>query len=245
LDADSETWGHDGGPTLGIVLGCGDVDGDGLQEALTGLGATDLLIALEWPLPASSADAQSLIPQGSEAVYEARVDVQDFDGSGSPDVVLDISYANPGVVSGIIQPATANLAPEDAPIQFHFSTTANWRPTLATAGDVNGDGHKDIVGGDVTSGDGRGVAWILLGPISAGTYTIDDADGTFSGSEPDADCDAGPNCVNYGSWVGKNVNSIGDVNLDGYDDIAIAAPHHSPDPTLHGPGVVYLFFGGE
>jgi len=245
-NVDFETWGHEAG-TLGLSLGCVDIDGDGDEELLAGTSGNVLLWVLDWPLATTTADAGVFVSQGENAGGETVIrGPADLFGDGKADILLDVRYMSGGdLIAAVVDSDDAGSTVNAAAVTIRTEEPPNTRPPADFAGDLNSDGKQDIVVGDSTYGDGRGISWILLGPISAGAYTIDDADGTFQGTEPDTDCDAGPNCVNYGSWVGKNVNGIGDVNLDGYDDIAIAAPHHSPDPTLHGPGVVYLFFGGE
>ncbi len=101
---------------------------------------------------------------------------------------------------------------------------------LAMAGDVNGDGYDDVLIGasdfsGVVSKGGR--AYLYLGspaglePVAAWTY-----DGVASSDN-----------------LGEDVVGAGDLNGDGYGDVAVSAP----DGELGGPsdeGLVYVFRGG-
>ncbi len=103
-----------------------------------------------------------------------------------------------------------------------FEGAANERIGLwvAAAGDVNGDGAPDLVfGGDHWMGDGKGIAYICFGGDST---------------------DAVPDVILPG--FGWSVAGVGDVNGDGYDDVAVGQPMLGSTTE---PGNIYLYYGGN
>ena len=101
---------------------------------------------------------------------------------------------------------------------------------LASAGDVDGDGHDDLLVGapeaDVTSSGLEGAAWLVLGPVS-GTEMLSDADARLDGDDFAA--------------AGTSLASAGDMDGDGFGDFMIGAPSDSADGTW--AGTAYLIYG--
>ena len=99
-----------------------------------------------------------------------------------------------------------------------------------TAGDVNGDGLADIIGGAFRRGTGAaGAAYLYFGSAS----TISSApDWLFACQYPGANC-------------GFAVASAGDVNADGLDDLIVGANYQAANQSgdLSQPGRAYLFYG--
>jgi hypothetical protein len=96
----------------------------------------------------------------------------------------------------------------------------------ASAGDVNGDGYSDLSVGCVScdvGGPDTGAAWVWHGSASG------------LGSTPD--------------WVGSGANgydmygtvaAAGDVNGDGFSDLAVGAQHYANGTSWEGAAYVYL-----
>jgi hypothetical protein len=123
-------------------------------------------------------------------------------------------------------PITIDLSMADAqlngPASFVYAGES-----LSGAGDVDGDGHDDLLIGAPFADDGAhwsGVAYLILGPVT-GTHDLDlRADATFVG-EADSD------------HVGTSVSGAGDVDSDGHDDILVGSPYGAPE------GAGYLVLG--
>lgn len=88
--------------------------------------------------------------------------------------------------------------------------------SVAPAGDVNGDGYRDLLIGapyaGPVSGKGQGRAYLFLGrPTSewpTGHISVVDADASFLGPKP-------------ATMAARQLYAAGDVNGDGYDDFLI------------------------
>jgi hypothetical protein len=81
--------------------------------------------------------------------------------------------------------------------------------SVSSVGDVNGDDQADFATGGWYYDAGKGAVWLYYGPMASGTFEPDDvADAILEGSDMYGD---------FG-WV---VDSAGDVNADGFDDVLV------------------------
>ena len=122
----------------------------------------------------------------------------------------------------------------DASLAFLGEKANDWSGySVAPAGDVNGDGYRDLLIGAPYAGDvdgkGQGKAYLLLGrPTSewpTGHIDLADADASFLGIKPAA-------------MAARQVYTAGDVNADGYDDFLITCWM-----CRGSKGTAYLFLG--
>jgi len=98
--------------------------------------------------------------------------------------------------------------------------------SVASAGDVNGDGFGDIIIGayqNDAGGTNAGRVYIYFG----GPVVDDIADVVFTGTIPN-------------NFFGYVVTGAGDVNGDGYDDVIAAAPAYNSFA-----GIAYIYYGGS
>ncbi len=152
------------------------------------------------------------IPFGS-AIQRAG----DIDGDGFVDVVM----MNEDGVS-ILFGSPSGLGSRSAQYVPSIVGPGSY-PVADGAGDVNGDGYSDlIVGRGDRSPSG---AWIYLGGSNG------------LAASPSVHLGAPPGTPNFGSTVG----GLGDVNADGFADVAVGAP---PQMSGDGSNLLFLYLGG-
>ncbi|MCB9689085.1 MAG: FG-GAP repeat protein [Alphaproteobacteria bacterium] len=106
---------------------------------------------------------------------------------------------------------------------------ATYGVSVASAGDVNGDGYDDVVIGAANVNQ-RGVAYVYLGSASGLRATHDVR---LRGDQA-------------GAYFGGSVAGAGDVNGDGYDDVVVGARFFTNDGGSHtqqDEGAIFLFLG--
>ncbi len=143
----------------------------------------------------------------------------DVNGDGIPDIIIGAPNYNSGTgrvyiyYGGKTIHDTANviLTGNIAGDAFGWS--------VASAGDVNGDGYADVIVGTFSFNSVPGRAYIFYG----GKHMNDTADVILNGEAPKDD-------------FGSSVSGAGDVNKDGYADVIVGA---------WGSGRAYIFYGGK
>ena len=111
---------------------------------------------------------------------------------------------------------------------------------VSSSGDINGDGHADLLIGasryPMYSGKGRSYL-VFGGPGvgSSGIIALSTLNGT-NGFKLDGE--------NTGDFSSRSVNIVGDINNDGYADLLIGSPGYPASGGLNGKGRGYVVFGG-
>ena len=177
-------------------------------------------------------------------------DAGDVDNDGFDDFIVGAVGANPalanqgsaylvfGKASGFgAQLQLANLGLLGGADGFQLvGETAQSRlgSSVASAGDVNGDGFDDLVVGGIGFDSSTGVAYVVFGDDKA-NFAAEIALGTLPATAGyqinfEADYDRG----------GNSVSSAGDINGDGFDDLIVGA-YGFPGNTFL--GTAYVVFG--
>ncbi len=222
------------------VAAAGDVDGDGLADLFVGAPARDetfidqgrghvFLGSASAPLagPAWSLDGASAGERFGAAAAAADVDADGFD---------DLVVGAPGFSGGEAGEGAAFLfagSPGGPALLPSWSfepdvAGASFGAALGRAGDVDADGHADLIAGapDLASGGvAPGGVWLFLGASSG-----------LSGA-PAWTAVGGEDLGAFGS----SVACAGDVDGDGHSDLLVGAPRE--DGSVLDGGRVHLFLG--
>ncbi len=157
----------------------------------------------------------------------------DVDGDGFSDVIVGAPWYDGGSFfegcARVYMGSSAGLSTSSAWHNESNQQNAFFGWSVATAGDVNGDGYDDIIiGAKFYDGDlaDCGRAYVYYGSEDG---IIGSADWIEEGEQVGAD-------------FGVSVATAGDVNGDGYDDVIIGADLH--DFSLSQDGMAYVFHGG-
>lgn len=175
----------------------------------------------------------------------------DLNGDGYDDVLIGAAYADPlgrtdaGVVYVVFGDpnlstlGSLDLSTLDGTTGFVlYGAQANDRAgrAISSAGDVNGDGYDDILVGTVPVDPDAtpSAVWLIYGGETVG-----------QGGSVDLAClDAAAGVAIVGDAIdGVAISGAGDLNGDGYDDLAIGVPLASPDGVSYA-GATYLLWGG-
>ena len=226
------TWSYDTGlmlPALGPALdGGGDVNGDGFDDIVAGFphfdGGAGKVVLFH-----GSPTGPGVLPDWEEsgaAGQRLGLDVAfagDVDSDGYDDLlVCDRSPSNTDRVS-LYRGSPAGLRPATSWTYDVPDAVCEFGEPLDGAGDLNGDGYDDVAIGERNRdhSESTGVVLIFLGSE------------TGLGSEPDA-------LLLGDDEFGYAVSAMGDVNADGFADLAVGAPGTGPED---GPGRAHVFYG--
>jgi len=236
------------GANLGSsVSDAGDVNGDGYADVIVGApvyGLLDYGAAFIFSGSASGiADGNSataateLVSDESSSGMGPVSGAGDVNGDGYADVIVGApayglldngaAFVFLGSAAGIADgdPTTA------AARLISGESGANLGSHVAGAGDVNGDGHADVIVGAPAHGplDG-GAAFIFVGGASA----IDDGTPGTAATLLESD--------QIDAYLGYSVSGAGDVNADGYADVIVGAAWY--DAGESDEGAAFVFLGG-
>jgi hypothetical protein len=216
--ADPNPGGHD---FWGNSLAAGDFDGDGKTDLAVG-SSSSYVYVLRGGITSSGKAAKATgtvhVPiQGSSHTGAVDLTAGDVNGDGKTDLVVD-GYATSSTgpnVNYLLYGGTSGLS---------ASSELKLSPGLVTAiGDINGDGYGDMVIGE--SWDSG-----ISGAVTGGKVAIRYGSASGPGGESDVSQNTGavPGSSEKGDAFGWDI-SLGDINGDGYADLAIGAPGEDID----------------
>jgi len=223
------------------IASAGDVNDDGYDDVIVGAPWASYPEGHEGRAYVFYGSATGL-PETANWIKESNVpwtgfgssvaSAGDVNGDGYDDVVIGQDHmSNPEEAEGraYVYLGSANgLAPMPAWQYENNHADSQLGESVASAGDVNGDGYSDVIIGGFrySNPDPReGVAYLFLGSASGlALAPAWSAEGNQAYAE-----------------YGQSVASAGDVNEDGYDDVLVGAPWYSNGENFEGR--VFLYFG--
>lgn len=246
------------GDRLGFsTSNAGDVNGDSYDDFIIGatqdysggtaVGRAYVFFGRTGPLPlAVSASAADITLIGEAAGYFFGLSVSgagDVNSDGFDDMLVGAPQSETSGTGGRAYiflggsgPFPKSILASDADVIFSGESTGDiFGVSSSCAGDINADGHADVVVGasfNDAGGSNAGRAYVFFGGNGAfpSIMAAADADIIFTGELANG-------------WFGSIVSGVADVNCDGaYDLLVSATPWDFASPN--DSGHAFLFLGG-
>ena len=232
------------------IAAMGDVDGDGYDDFVVGAADDDSNAAtgtpaaylIHGPAEISTIDEAVLLlePSGAlECLGSSLSPFADVDGDGGADVLVG------GRCNGVVRlvssaPTGTQVAGVDDLATFLGPSGESRFGYAMASGDLDGDGLKDVAVGAPEPGrydpgrDGRGFVSVFSGPF---LRSISHEDAAVRVSAAASDSSTGD--VGLGTGV-----AVGDLNGDGYDDLAAGGPLRATETFApRQEGILVVYFG--
>jgi hypothetical protein len=225
------------------VSSAGDVNGDGYSDVIVGAwtydnGQTDEGVAWVHYGSVTGISGNTFLEINSaSAVFGSSVaSAGDVNGDGYGDVIIGASsYSNPEFLEGaafVFNGSSSGINTTPSWQTQSNQTLTNLGISVATAGDVNGDGYSDVIVGAMNFENGQ---------TDEGKAQVHYGSQTGLSTTPAWTIESNTVNANFG----VSVSSAGDVNGDGYSDVIAGAYRFNGGLTQEGKAFVYYGGGGS
>jgi hypothetical protein len=218
------------------VSGAGDVNKDGYSDVIVGAyyndaggnGAGRAYLYFGGPAVDNAADVTITGSAPSESLGYSVSGAGDVNKDGYADVIVGIPFSSAGgwnsgganvYFGGQTMDSTADVLFAGAAASDFYGCS------VSRAGDVNRDGYADVIVGayqNDAGGNNVGRAYVYFGGQAMDTAS----DLSVTGTTAD-------------DWCGYSVSGAGDMNGDGYDEVAVGAPRN--DAAGYNAGRAYVY----
>ncbi|MFA7379458.1 MAG: FG-GAP-like repeat-containing protein [Bacteroidia bacterium] len=216
------------------VAGAGDVNGDGYS---------DVVVSAPWYMNqqgavyiyhGSASGIQSTPARSLTSInYITNLCAGgDVNGDGYSDIILPYpTHTNGQYNEGRLRVYHGSPSGIGSSFNTHIETNVNnarLGTSISMCGDINGDGYSDVVCGNEMFSNGQqeeGVIYVFQGSASGLSST------------PVNTIESNSAYLNFGA----SVSIVGDVNGDGYSDVAVGAPRYTNGQLQE--GCVYIYHG--
>ncbi|MCB9794157.1 MAG: FG-GAP repeat protein [Alphaproteobacteria bacterium] len=246
VNAVATVLGEADGDEAGSAIASADVNGDGVQDLLTGaryygndVGRAYVSYGpLTGTVDLGATDVELLGVDREDAAGQGMAG-GDLDGDGYADMLIGAPFEDGNgtdaggvylVYGGASVNASINLNQSNA---LFTGAQADDQIGYSIDGshDYDGDGNLDLMLGssrDAGSASFAGATYLLYGPPGSGSISVGTFDATFQGGA----------AQDRSGW---QVTGLDDHDGDGYDDLFISAPYE--DTTDSNAGAAYLWLG--
>lgn len=233
------------GGSYGVcVATAGDLNGDGYSDVAVGAHETanggEVYVYYGTAAGIPAAPSVTLTSGRPVSNFGLGVDgAGDVNADGYSDLVVGASawtdnVATPAEGAVFVYHGSATGIPTVPTLTLQTNTANSYMgSSVAGAGDINGDGYSDVLAGGWLAAypnSGEGAVWVFLGSATGLNPVFRHRLERNQG----------------GAQFGFSVNSAGDVNGDGFNDVIIGAPKFNLFTAPLGPpddGAIYIFHG--
>jgi len=256
-EANLKIVGHHAGDAFGVALAIGDVTGDDVADLVVGANHVNAVTASDAGavyvfrgplLPAASMSALAATARitGESTIagdrFGTTVEIGDIDADGTGDLLVGASgHDAPGKVdAGCVYffrggTTLVSKGADQADMSFDGDVANERVGNRITCGDLNDDGHADLVVCSQLADPQEPIYLSNAGKV----YVV------WGGSSISGTGLGGASAVFYGTDVEDRFGAsaaVADVNADGMSDLIVGAPQ--ADGTDVDAGKVYVFLGG-